>query len=99
MRKTEEFMLLGAKPTDVTFQGVVYNNTKIYVEMPLYGGNGIGVIEYSYGTHEDYKQFSDIKLPVPVIIDYEQFTDGRGRTKTVIHSVEVKKSLVSSVKP
>lgn len=93
MRMKNEFILRGAKPVNTTVDGKLYDSTKIFIDLPLTDGNGNATQEYSFADNTFYHQhLANIELPVPVILDFEIVSTGKGQ-KTVIHGLEIKKQL------
>lgn len=92
MRIKQQFTLRGAKPSKGDYDGRAYDSTKIYLDLPLSDGNGACTIEYSWGTSDNYAKLENIDLPADVMVDFELMTTGKGQ-KTIIHDIEVKKSL------
>lgn len=91
MRMKSDFVLRGAKPTNQTIDGVLYDNTKIYLDLTLADGNGTCTAEYIWGDHTNYnKHFADLVLPCDVVLDFELVSTGK-RQKTIIHDVQIKK--------
>lgn len=90
MRMKSNFILRGAKPTNRTIEGVSYDSTKIYLDLPLSDGNGSCTVEYVWGDHTNYsKHFENLNLPCDVMVDFELVTTGN-RQKTVIHDIQIK---------
>ncbi len=92
MRIKSDFVLRGAKPTNTTMDGRTYDNTKIYVDLPIAGGNGCMTTEYIWGDSSNYtKHLADLALPCDVEVDFELVMQGKNQ-KTLIHDVKVKKA-------
>lgn len=97
MRIKSDFILRGAKPTNVTMDGNTYDNTKIYVDLPIKDGNGCITTEYQWGDHTNYeKHLKDVPLPADVEIDFELVMQGKNQ-RTIIHDVKIKKNI--AIKP
>lgn len=96
MRIKSDFTLRGAKATNVTMDGRVYDNTKIYVDLPIKDGNGCMTTEYQWGDSSNYtKHLADLTLPCDVEVEFEMVMQGKNQ-KTIIHDVKPKKSALKA---
>lgn len=91
MRIKSDFILRGAKPTNVVMDGRTYDNTKIYVDLPISGGKGCMTTEYQWGDSSNYtKHLEHLDYPCDVVVEFEMVMQGKNQ-RTIIHDVQVKK--------
>lgn len=92
-RFKNDFIVTAAYPNKGEYEGRPYDNTKFYVKAPISKGKGYITVENVFGTSADYDRlFADVDLETSVFtIEFEQFTNPKGKLVQNIVGVELKK--------
>ncbi|PRP71050.1 hypothetical protein BUE93_08840 [Chromobacterium amazonense] len=90
MQFQTQLKILGAKKFRDTVDGVLYDNTKLFVEVNLNDNNGNAVgsasSEMQWGTSENFAKIASLQFPFLANCEMEMVTNGK-TTKTVINDV------------
>ncbi|AOZ49036.1 hypothetical protein [Chromobacterium vaccinii] len=90
MRFQTQMKVIGAKRFKDTVDGTLYDNTKLFVEVPLndQNGNAVGTAaqEMAWGDSANFEKIKNLPFPFLAMCELEMVTNGK-TSKTVIVGV------------
>lgn len=91
MKFVNRVKVTGMKSVDVEMDGVRYDSTKVFLEIPLDESKGtargFATAEYSFGKHDEFKKYSHLPFPFEADAEMEMVTSGKV-SKVVLHGVK-----------
>lgn len=91
MQFQTQLKVVGIKSSKGEFEGVAYDSTKIFVEVPLDDSKGkargVATTDYAIGNSEEFSKFESLPLPWIGLAEMEIITSGKAQ-KTVVRSIK-----------